>query len=127
MTTGVTRAAAVDPRVELKQAITQLSTEDTHMSSNVFIPHSELNHDLKICRSTKGKWYSANMWNSSRSEGIPGIEMSEPEILSNLSAALVEVEQIMAELEIAQNRAATLRMFARELYAAPKLKAVAGE
>tara|TARA_R110002020_G_scaffold63753_7_gene169829 strand:- start:828 stop:1034 length:207 start_codon:yes stop_codon:yes gene_type:complete len=67
------------------------------------------------------------MWNSRHSDGIHGIEMSEPEILSNLSAALVEVEQIKAELKVAQNRADTLRMFARELYATPTLTAVAGE
>ena len=96
------------------------------MSSNVFIPESELSGDLKICRSNKGNWYSANMFNVTNSDGIGGIQMSEPEILSNLSAALTEVDEIMADLKAAQNRVAQLRKFASKLYATPEpLKAVA--
>lgn len=93
--------------------------------NNVFIPESELSGDLKICRSNKGNWYSANMFNVRNSDGVGGIEMSEPEILSNLSAALTEVDQIMAELKTAQNRVTQLRKFAAKLYAtAEPLKVV---
>ena len=95
-------------------------------SNNVFIPESELAGDLKICRSNKGNWYSANMFNVYRDgTGVDGIQMSEPEILSNLSAALTEVDEIMAELKVAQNRVGQLRKFAAKLYAsAEPLKVV---
>jgi hypothetical protein len=93
--------------------------------NNVFIPESELSGDLKICRSTKGNWYSANMFNVSNNNGVGGIEMSEPEILSNLSAALTEVDEIMADLRTARSRVDQLRKFAAKLYAAAEpLKAV---
>ena len=94
--------------------------------NNVFIPESELTGDLKICRSNKGNWYSANMFNVSSNNGVGGIEMSEPEIISNLSAALTEVDEIMADLKIAHARVDQLRKFAAKLYTSPKpLKAVA--
>ena len=94
-------------------------------SNNVFIPESELTGDLKICRSNKGNWYSANMFNVRNSDGVGGIEMSEPEILSNLSAALTEVDEIMADLRAARSRVDQLRKFAAKLYAAAEpLKAV---
>ena len=89
------------------------------MSSNVFIPESELSGDLKICRSNKGNWYSANMFNVTYNNGVGGIQMSEPEILSNLSAALAEVDEVVAELEAARNRVSQLRKFAAKLYASP--------
>jgi hypothetical protein len=94
-------------------------------SNNVFIPDSELTGDLKICRSNKGNWYSANIHNWCRRDGILGIQMSEPEILSNLSAALTEVDEVAAELEAAQNRVDQLRKFAAKLYTtAEPLRAV---
>lgn len=99
---------------------------------SVFIPDSELSHDLKICRSNKGNWYSANTWHRAHSDetdsgiavGTPGIQMSEPEILSNLSVALTEVDEIMTDLKAAQNRVTQLRKFAARLYASNPLKVV---
>jgi len=99
----------------------------------VFIPHAQLDGDLKICRSNKGNWYSANMWHNhycQNPDGSPteprvyGIQMTEPEILSNLSAALTEVDEIQKELDGALHRVEQLRKFAARLYASDPLKVV---
>ena len=96
------------------------------MSKNVFIPESELTGDLKICRSKNGNWYSANMWNAWRRNGVEGIEMSATDILSNLSVALNELEQAEIMLERARDRVAQLRQFGAALCSQEcTLKAVA--
>jgi hypothetical protein len=53
-----------------------------------------------------------------------GIQMTEPEILSNLSVALTEVDEIQKELNTAMRRVEQLRQFAASLYASNPLKVV---
>ena len=53
-------------------------------------------------------------------------ELSETQIHLYMTQALKEFQEAQMALARAQARVDSLRMFARELYAAPKLKAVAG-
>jgi hypothetical protein len=89
----------------------------------VFIPTSEL-PTVEVSYSNKGRWYSGLMWHAHRIDGVEGIELQETEVCENLSKALADHEAAQEQLQIATKRLDTLRMFARKLYGAPKLKAV---
>lgn len=76
----------------------------------------------------KGRGSNKNhLWTTEACDYSNGtIELSETQIHLYMTQALKEFHQAQLALKYAQDRVDSLRMFARELYAVPKLKAVAG-
>ena len=81
-------------------------------------------HKIYGIRGKSTGWHDNGLHERCQSTDIVLTTMSETQIHENVAQALKELHRAQRELQWAEERVESLRMFARELYASPSLKVV---